>query len=138
MSSLSALEIWDLNGNQLTGAISTLTGMTSLTYLMLGGNGFTTLPYDFFEGLPSLMILEMDNLPLQPWLIPKTIAKCTALQIFSASNTSITGALPAELANLKLLTMLWLSYNYLRGNLDPWLAELSSLEILAWTTRCLM
>ncbi|KAF8643918.1 hypothetical protein HU200_066638 [Digitaria exilis] len=72
----------------------------------------------------------MDNLPLQPWLIPNTIAKCTALQIFSASNTSIIGALPAELANLKSLTILWLSYNYLRGSLHAWLAELSSLEIL--------
>nr|CAB3447110.1 unnamed protein product [Digitaria exilis] len=39
LSSLGALEILDLSGNQLTGAISSLAGMTSLTYLVLTGNG---------------------------------------------------------------------------------------------------
>ena len=127
---LSALEILELSGNKLTGAIPSLAGMASLTHLVLNGSGFTLLTYDFFHGLTSLMILQMDNLPLVPWLIPNAIADCTALQVFTASNVSIIGPLPTALTNLKSLTMLWLSYNYLSGGLPAWLPELSSLEII--------
>jgi len=130
ISFLSALEILELSGNKLTGAIPSLAGMASLTHLVLNDNGFTSLPYDFFHGLTSLMIMQMDNLPLVPWFIPNAIADCTALQIFTASNVSITGTLPVALTNLKSLTMLWLSYNYLNGSLPAWLPELSSLEII--------
>ena len=130
ISFLSALEILELSGNKLTGAIPSLAGMASLTHLVLNGSGFTLLTYDFFHGLTSLMILQMDNLPLVPWFIPNAIADCTALQIFTASNVSITGTLPVALTNLKSLTMLWLSYNYLSGGLPAWLPELSSLEII--------
>ncbi|CAO2046419.1 unnamed protein product [Urochloa humidicola] len=130
VSTLGALEVLELAGNNLTGAIPPLDGMTSLTRLVLSGNGFTSVPYDFFSGLPSLVFLGMDNLPLNPWLLPDAIGDCRKLQIFSAANVSIIGSLPGTLANLKSLIMLWLSYNYLRGSLPPWLAELSSLEIL--------
>jgi len=94
ISFLSALEILELSGNKLTGTIPSLAGMASLTHLVLNDNGFTSLPYDFFHGLTSLMIMQMDNLPLVPWFIPNAIADCTALQIFTASNVSITGTLP--------------------------------------------
>ncbi|RLM78112.1 receptor-like kinase TMK4 [Panicum miliaceum] len=104
--------------------------MASLRRLVLTGNAFTTVPYDFFHELTSPMISKMDNLRMGLWLIPNAIADCTRLQIFSASNISLTGALHVALTNLKSLTMLWLSYNYLRGNLPAWLAELSSLEII--------
>ncbi|KAF8652948.1 hypothetical protein HU200_062378 [Digitaria exilis] len=116
----------DVSG-RITGINLTDKGLSGTLTLFLSSLGALEI-LDLRTALPK--IIEMDNLPLQPWLIPNTIAKCTALQIFSASNTSIIGALPAELANLKSLTILWLSYNYLRGSLHAWLAELSSLEIL--------
>ncbi|CAN6273308.1 unnamed protein product [Urochloa humidicola] len=130
VSSLRALEVLELGGNRLTGAIPSLAGMTSLTRLVLSGNRFSRVPFDFFTGLTSLMFLDMDDLPLDPWVIPDAIGDCTQLEVFSASNVSISGALPEPLANLTSLTMLWLSYNNLRGSLPPWLASLSSLEFV--------
>ncbi|CAN6252164.1 unnamed protein product [Urochloa humidicola] len=130
VSTLRALEVLELGGNRLTGAIPSLAGMASLTRLVLRGNGFSSVPLDFFTGLTSLMFLHMDDLPLDPWVIPDAIGDCTQLEIFSASNVSLIGTLPEPLANLTSLTMLWLSYNNLRGSLPPWLANLSSLEIV--------
>ncbi|CAL4886934.1 unnamed protein product [Urochloa decumbens] len=130
VSTLRALEFLELGGNRLTGAIPSLAGMVSLTRLVLRGNGFTSVPFDFFNGLTSLMYLDMDDLPLEPWVIPDAIGECTELQLLSASNVSITGELPATLVNLKSLAMLWLSYNYITGSLPPWIAKLRSLEIV--------
>ncbi|CAL4968478.1 unnamed protein product [Urochloa decumbens] len=130
VSTLRALEFLELGGNRLTGAIPSLAGMVSLTRLVLRGNSFSSVPFDFFNGLTSLMYLDMDDLPLEPWVIPDAIGECTELQLLSASNVSITGELPATLANLKSLAMLWLSYNYIRGSLPPWVAKLRSLEIV--------
>lgn len=52
------------------------------------------------------MVTEMNDLPLERWLIPDTIANCIVLQIFTASNASITGELAVAFANLKLLIIL--------------------------------
>jgi hypothetical protein len=40
-----------LEGNKLTRGIPSLGGMASLRCLVLTGNAFTTMPYDFFHEL---------------------------------------------------------------------------------------
>ncbi|KAJ1275440.1 hypothetical protein BS78_05G135600 [Paspalum vaginatum] len=132
ISNLTALQSLQLQGNALKGDVPSLAQMASLDTLALDGNAFTTLPPDFLEGLPLLRKLSMADLPLKPWSIPDAIAGCAALQDFSAFNASISGHLPAVLANLTSLQMLRLSYNYLTGGLPmelEGLAELQTLEL---------
>lgn len=119
LSSLTTLWSLQLQGNALTGSVPSLAGMASLTVtrLSLEGNNFSSLPHDFLQGLPSLIELVMDNVPLEPWSILVAVADCTTLQKFSASNASFYGPFPAVLASLKSLTIFSLSFNFLFGAL---------------------
>jgi hypothetical protein len=74
LSSLRVLEVMGVGRNKLSDPIPSLVGMASLTRLVLYDNEFTTLPYNFFQGPASLMVMELDNLPLDPWLIIEAIA----------------------------------------------------------------
>jgi hypothetical protein len=130
LANLTALQSLQLQGNALGGDLPSLAEMGSLETLVLDGNAFSTLPPDFLEGLPSLLKLSMDDLPLEPWSIPDAIAGCAMLQTFSASNASVSGPFPAVLANLTSLQTLRLSYNNLTGVLPVGLEALGSLETL--------
>jgi hypothetical protein len=74
LSSLRVLEVMGVGRNKLSDPVPSLVGMASLTRLVLYDNEFTTLPYNFFQGPASLMVMELDNLPLDPWLIIEAIA----------------------------------------------------------------
>ncbi|XP_066339926.1 receptor-like kinase TMK4 [Miscanthus floridulus] len=130
LANLTALQSLQLQGNVLEGDVPSLARMGSLETLVLDGNAFSALPPDFLEGLPSLLKLSMDDLPLEPWSIPDAIAGCAMLQTFSASNASVSGPFPAVLANLTSLQTLRLSYNNLTGVLPVGLEALGALETL--------
>lgn len=130
LSELTSLQSLQLQGNALEGDVPSLARMASLQILALDGNAFTSLPPDFLEGLPLLVKLSMGDLPLKPWSIPDAITGCAGLQDFSASNASISGPLPAFLANLTSLQMLRLSYNYLTDGLPLELEGLGALQTL--------
>ncbi|EES08436.2 receptor protein kinase TMK1 isoform X2 [Sorghum bicolor] len=129
-ANLTALQSLQLQGNVLEGDVPSLARMGSIETLVLDGNAFSALPPDFLEGLPSLLKLSMDDLPLKPWSIPDAIAGCAMLQTFSASNASVSGPFPAVLANLTSLQTLRLSYNNLTGVLPVGLEALGALETL--------
>ncbi|KAL6875577.1 hypothetical protein ACP4OV_013090 [Aristida adscensionis] len=130
LSSLTALESLQLQGNALTGAVPSLAGMSSLATLVLDNNAFTSLGSDFLKGLTSLVELSLDHLPLEPWSVPDAIAGCAQLQTFSAFNASLTGPFPAVLVKLTSLESIQLPYNYLEGGLPAGLAGLSVLGTL--------
>jgi Leucine-rich repeat (LRR) protein len=131
LSTLTALQSLQLQGNALTGDVPSLAGMGSLSNLVLDGNKFTSLPDDFFQGFSSLTSLSIDTVPtLKPWQIPDAVANCGMLQNFSASHASIVGAFPAFLANLTSLRLLRLSYNNLTGALPAQVSRFDSLETL--------
>lgn len=129
-ANLTALQSLQLQGNVLEGDVPSLAQMGSLETLVLDGNAFSALPPDFLEGLPSLLKLSMDDLPVKPWSIPDAIAGCAMLQTFSASNASVSGPFPAVLANLTAMQTLRLSYNNLTGVLPVGLEALGALETL--------
>ncbi|PVH47475.1 hypothetical protein PAHAL_4G071400 [Panicum hallii] len=109
LSSLTALESLQLQGNVFSGAVPPPRA-PSLTRLSLEGNAFTSLPEDLLRATPALRSLSTDGLPLQPWPFPDL----PALHTFSASNASIAGHFPAAgvVANL-------MSHNNLTGDGEP-------------------
>jgi hypothetical protein len=129
ISNLTALRSLELQGNKLVGNVPLLMGMDSLNVLSLDDNNFTSLPDDFLHGPTSLTQLSINNLPLEPWLIPDNITDCIVLQMFSTVNACVSGSIPDFLANLHLLKSLSLPYNYLTG-MPSQLGELSALEVL--------
>ncbi|KAM0900543.1 hypothetical protein ACQ4PT_020572 [Festuca glaucescens] len=127
---LTALEVLSLEGNALYGRIPSISGLQNLTRLDLSGNSFTSFTHDFLRNLPSLEHLYLENLPLQPWTIPDSVAGCNYLQYLHASNSSITGGFPLALAHVTSLLELSLSGNQLSGVLPSWVGGFVSITWL--------
>ena len=116
LGNLTALEVLDLGGSELTGAVPTQLGaLTKLTRLDLGDNKLTGV-------------------------IPTQLGALTALTSLDLSDNALTGAVPTELGSLTALTSLDLSDNSLSGNLPE---ALDALTALTWVrvagnafTRC--
>ncbi|CAL5053952.1 unnamed protein product [Urochloa decumbens] len=133
LSTLTALESLQLQGNSLSGAVPPLRS-PSLARLSLDGNAFTSLPAagdDLLRAAaPALRVLTMDNLPLPPWPFPAAVLGCRSLETFSASGTNLTGAFPAAAlaANLTSIRTLRLSHNNLTGVIPASLGKIASLK----------
>ncbi|CAN1137664.1 Receptor-like kinase TMK3 [Linum perenne] len=120
LANLTALDRVEASGNQLTGPLPDLSGLSSLTYLNVMGNRFDSIPPNFFSGLSGLESVYLDHNPFSKWVIPPTLKDSPSLKNFSANNVSITGSIPDFLFNGDIfsgLNHLHLSYNYLEGPL---------------------
>ncbi|GLU02684.1 hypothetical protein SLE2022_199250 [Rubroshorea leprosula] len=119
LRNLSALTIFDVRCNQLTGAIPSLAGLSSLQGANFLNNNFTSFPADFFTGLTSLQTVYLDYNPFAPWEIPASLKEATALQSFSAVSANLTGTIPDIFGSgtLSNLSQFYLSFNQLEGEL---------------------
>ncbi|KAK1426364.1 hypothetical protein QVD17_15035 [Tagetes erecta] len=115
---LSQLKTLAVQRNSISGDLPTLSNLTMLQQVIVDGNNFTSIPFDFFTGLINLQSFSIsDNLDLSPWIIPDTLSQCTNLESFEASNAKITGTIPDVFEKLHNLQDLRLSYNNLTGSL---------------------
>ncbi|GLT77127.1 hypothetical protein SLA2020_487410 [Shorea laevis] len=119
LKNLSALTVFEVMNNQLTGPIPSLAGLSSLQGANFHNNNFTSLPSDFFQGLTSLQSVYLDYNPFAPWEIPASLKEATALQSFSAVSANLTGQIPDifGFGTFSNLIELHLSYNQLEGGL---------------------
>ncbi|KAK1404153.1 receptor protein kinase TMK1 [Heracleum sosnowskyi] len=119
LSELSELERLELQWNNISGPLPTLSGLSLLQVLMLSNNQFSSVPVDFFNKLNSLQSVEMDNNPFSAWEIPETLRNASALQNFSANSANITGKIPDFLGPDEFpgLVNLHLAFNSLEGEL---------------------
>ncbi|GAV60459.1 Pkinase domain-containing protein/LRRNT_2 domain-containing protein/LRR_4 domain-containing protein/LRR_8 domain-containing protein [Cephalotus follicularis] len=119
LRNLTELERLELQGNNISGPVPSLNGLSSLQVIMLSNNQFTSIPSDFFTGLSSLQSVEIDYNPFVSWEIPESIKNATGLQNFSANSANITGKIPDFLgpAAFPGLTTLHLAFNGLQGGL---------------------
>ncbi|CAH8349737.1 unnamed protein product [Eruca vesicaria subsp. sativa] len=131
LRNLSALTVFDVMGNNLTGKIPSLSGLKSLERVLVNDNGFTSIDSDFFTGLSSLRFLNLDNNPLRPWNIPYSLTDAASLVAFSAANSNLSGEIPDLHWNItfRTLSTLTLSSNSLVGELPMSFAG-SSIQIL--------
>ena len=129
LSGLTALTTLDLGQNELTGPVPTWLGtLTNMVALYMWGNEFTgTIPD--LSGLSSLFELSLarNNLtgPVPGWL-----NDLTTLQGLWLNNNELTGPIP-DLSALQGLYQLELSANQLGGEIPASLGTLSELQILA-------
>ncbi|EHA8587021.1 receptor-like kinase TMK4 [Cocos nucifera] len=117
ISKLSSLSSLQLQQNQISGPLPSLSNLSDLETIFLHGNAFSSIPNDFFTGLSALQSVSLDDNPLAPWVIPADLAKSADLMTFSASNTSINGEIPEFFGTLSSLQSLRISYNNMTGGL---------------------
>ncbi|XP_030452045.1 receptor protein kinase TMK1 [Syzygium oleosum] len=121
LNSLTQLERLELQFNNLSGSLPSLSGLSSLQVLMLSGNQFDAIPTGFFDGLSSLQSVEIDSNPFAAWEIPQSLQNASALQNFSANSANVTGKVPDFFGanDFPGLTLLHLAFNDLEGGLPP-------------------
>lgn len=121
----------DVQAFNLQGPVpSSLTALSQLSTLILGGNpGITNLPSNL-KSLTKLTRLDLNSLGLQG-SVPAFVTALTNLQDLSLGNNSLTATIPATLSNLKKLTNLDLSVNFFQGVLPKDLSKLVNLEQLS-------
>ncbi|PUZ59810.1 hypothetical protein GQ55_4G072600 [Panicum hallii var. hallii] len=127
LSSLTALESLQLQGNAFSGAVPPPRA-PSLTRLSLEGNAFTSLPEDFLRATPALRSLSMDGLPLPPWPFPDAIFSCLP----STPSRPPTPASPAASRRRAHLQ----SYNHLQGPV-PAFSPAVAADVVAGNGFCL-
>ncbi|KAL2333188.1 hypothetical protein Fmac_014401 [Flemingia macrophylla] len=115
LRALTQLERLELQFNNISGPLPSLNGLGSLQVLILSHNRFTSVPDDFFAGLPELQSVEIDDNPFRPWRFPDNIVNSSSLQNFSANSANVVGTLPEVLSSLPTLTHLHLAFNALEG-----------------------
>nr|GMD65836.1 receptor-like kinase TMK4 [Ipomoea batatas] len=127
---LTSLRSLSVQNNFLSGRLPSFANMSNLEQLYLDNNKFSSIPSGFLLGVPNLKTLSIsENGNLGPWQIPSYLIGSTNLNVFHASNASITGAIPDFFDSFPNLQNLRLSYNNLTGPL-PWSIGMSKIQNL--------
>ncbi|KAI3818369.1 hypothetical protein L1987_12175 [Smallanthus sonchifolius] len=119
LNNLTQLQVLELQYNQLTGPLPSLSGLTQLQNLLINNNNFTSIPSDFFDGMSSLQKVFIDYNSFTAWSIPDSLKIASNLHIFSATGTNLTGKIPDFFGSDTFtgLIKLRLAFNYLEGGL---------------------
>ncbi|PHT31697.1 putative receptor protein kinase TMK1 [Capsicum baccatum] len=121
ISKLTQLERLELQGNNISGPLPSLSGLSSLQVLLLNDNQFSSIPPDFFTDMTALQSVDIDKNPLFGWEIPESLRNASSLRNFSANSANITGRIPSFLGPDEFpgLVNLHLANNNLEGELPP-------------------
>jgi len=115
IDNLTALQVLDLNGNRLNGAIPTTLGsLSNLIHLDLGANQLSDpIPWTQVNSLSNLIHLDLSSNNLSG---PIGVDDLTALQVLDLSSNNLSGPIPSTQVNsLTALTHLDLGDNRLSG-----------------------
>ncbi|PKU73485.1 receptor protein kinase TMK1 [Dendrobium catenatum] len=116
IANLTALTRLELQFNEISGDLPSLSSLTSLQTLLLHNNLFSSIPASFFSGLTSLTGVYLDNNPFKPWQIPASLRDAGGLVNFSANSANVSGSVPEFLATaFPSLNHLALAFNLLSG-----------------------
>ncbi|KAF0908433.1 hypothetical protein E2562_025407 [Oryza meyeriana var. granulata] len=120
---LDALQDLSLQNNNLSGPLPSFRGMASLRHAFLNNNSFDSIPADFFDGLTGLLVISLDQNPLNQssggWALPADVAAAQQLQSLSLNGCNLTGGIPDFLGTMNSLQELKLAYNALSGPIPP-------------------
>lgn len=159
VSLLTALQILNVEHNHLSGTIPIeLFEMSTLKYLFLNDNSFTTIPTTltgqissnlkrfeahnnalssvlradyFLFAIPTMEVMSLYNNELKGSL-PQNIGNMTSLQQLQLQNNVLEGFLPESIGNMTRLRMFNASNNRITGGILPsfqFMASLQSLDL---------
>jgi len=123
LNQLTALALFDVSYNELTGSIPPLAGLNALSYFRVNSNQLTgSIPS--LTGLNALVLFDADYNQLSGSIPP--LAGLTSLRYFYAFVNQLSGSIP-PLAGLTALERFNVSANQLTGPIPP-LTGLNALE----------
>jgi RHS repeat-associated protein len=130
LSALSNVTSFGVAYNKLSGEIPDLSGMTSLTSLVLQNNLYTAGPVPLWvTNLHNLKGLHLAYTN-RTGPVPEAIATMTTLAALDLSYNQLTSTIPSSLSNLVNLTSLNISSNQLSGAIPASLGNLNKLTML--------
>ncbi|GKB08330.1 kinase-like domain-containing protein, partial [Tanacetum coccineum] len=120
LPNLEYIQLW---GNKLTGVIPpSLSNCSKLRILELRDNNFSGKLTIDFSKLPNISFILPDN--ILSGNIPEQILQLPSLTIgLNLSQNSLSGTIPLDIKNLKMLNILDLSSNNLSGTITSSLGE---------------
>ncbi|PKA47483.1 Receptor-like protein kinase HSL1 [Apostasia shenzhenica] len=127
----SHLEEFNLTSSGVTGAVPDLSGLQSLRSLDLSNNLFSG---DFPLSVINLTNLEIVDFNQNPgfniWRLPEAVTGMKKLRVLILSTTSMRGEIPPWIANMTWLTDLELSGNLLVGRIPATIGRMENLRLL--------
>jgi len=128
------LQFVDIANNLLTGFIPESlfnSRWSNVQYFYAYNNQFTGSIPRSIGNLTGAVILDLsDNSELSGSMPIEIFTKCLSLEEISITGTSLTGSIPNEIMNLRLLQYLYLDNNELVGSIPAALWQMPSLENL--------
>lgn len=114
LNQMTDLTFLELNGNFFTGAMPSLAGMARLETVYMHSNNFTSIPFDFFDGVVSLQNLYIDRNPglngTVGWTFPEAILASTSLTNVSVFSSNLN-SIPDFIGTMASLRVLLAAYN---------------------------
>jgi len=131
ITNLTKLTYLNLNENDLEGPIPRNIGLLSqLEYLDLSDNKLEgEIPGSIWQ-LGNLTYLSIGENSTLTGTISPEIANLTKLEWLTITDTKLTGGIPVEIGQLSALKYLYLEENQLTGSIPPEMGDLTSLERL--------
>ncbi|XP_072952069.1 uncharacterized protein [Typha angustifolia] len=125
------LEELNLSSSCFTGTIPDISPLQSLRSIDLSNNFFSG---DFPMSIMNLTNLEVINFNENPgfevWRLPEAVVRLTKLKVLILSTSSMRGEIPPWIGNMTSLTDLEFAGNYLVGRIPATIGKLSNLQLL--------
>ncbi|KAJ4718184.1 Receptor-like protein kinase [Melia azedarach] len=126
---LTAIFMVLLDGNKLSGSIPSCIGnLSTLRIFWLSSNEFTSIPSTFWTLKDILSFNFSSNSLTGP--LPMEIENLKVVQLMDLSKNLFSGVLPTTISGLKDLQFLSLGYNRLKGPIPETFGKLISLDYL--------
>ncbi|XP_019232950.1 PREDICTED: receptor-like protein kinase HAIKU2 [Nicotiana attenuata] len=131
LKNCTKLQYLDLGYNSFSGEVPNLSSLTQLKFLSINKSGFSgPFPWTSLSNLTSLTFLSLGDNLFDKSPFPLEILNLNKLYWLYLTNTSIEGQIPEGIGNLTLLENLELSYNYLSGKIPDGITKLTKLHQL--------
>ncbi|KAL4555295.1 hypothetical protein LXL04_037911 [Taraxacum kok-saghyz] len=127
---LNNLKVLYLSGCFFSGRIGgSLSNLTQLTFLGLGGNKFKGL-FPSLESFSKINVLELSGVEFETRRLPSWLSMMTKLSELYVYDMNLNGKVPAFLANLTKLSVVTMGRNSLSGQIPSSLFNLTQLRML--------
>ncbi|KAH7684869.1 Non-specific serine/threonine protein kinase protein [Dioscorea alata] len=135
INGLVALTSLQLQHNNISGPLPSLSSLSNLQRLLLDFNSFSSVPDDFLSGFTAIELINIDSNPFVPWSISNAAHVCVNLQRFSAMRANIIGSIPEVFGSFSSLHYLRLAYNDISGVIPVSLVGLKQLSYVDLTSN---